>query len=73
MCINLQWLNYTVLKYLDDWEQSVKNNDKIPKAAKPLCTLPNQTIEGLKMCGWYIATSYCNCMIVVLVCSLLTS
>ena len=52
----LQWLNSDFLNYLDDWEQSVKSNDKIPKAAKPLCTLPYQTVEGLKMCGWYMCT-----------------
>ena len=39
------------MKYLDDWESSVQNNDKIPKEAKPYCTLPYQTVEGLKICG----------------------
>ena len=39
------------LTYLKKWEVSVANNEKIPKAAKPFCTLPQQTVEGLKMCG----------------------
>ena len=47
----MQWLNNDFLNYLDDWEESVQANDKIPRAGKPLCTLPYQTVEGLKMCG----------------------
>lgn len=37
-----------------DWQQWVDNNQEIPEGAKKICLLPDQTIEGLKICGVYI-------------------
>ena len=39
------------MNYLRDWEMLVANCERIPKTAKPFCTLPQQTVEGLRMCG----------------------
>ena len=47
----VQWLKGTFLEYLNDWDKWVYSNEKIPKGAKKYCTLPDQTIEGLKICG----------------------
>ena len=38
------------LSYLNDWDEWVQGNEKVPKGAKKCCTLPDQTIEGLKIC-----------------------
>ena len=36
------------------------NCERIPKAAKPFCTLPQQTVEGLRMCGKSYNNYSCN-------------
>ena len=59
------------MKYLDDWEESVQKNDNIPKAAKPFCMLPYQTVEGLKICGTY--ASYYHCVLIMFCYSLFTT
>jgi len=46
-------LEGTLLKYLDDWQKWVESNKKIPAGAKKQCLLPDQTVEGIKMCGKY--------------------
>jgi len=46
-------LEGTLLKYLDDWQKWVEGNKKIPAGAKKQCLLPDQTVEGIKMCGKY--------------------
>jgi len=49
--VNLQWLEETFLAYLSEWKQWVFNNPKIPEGAKKMCFLPDQTVEGLQICG----------------------
>ena len=49
--MNWQWLKETLLTYLSDWKEWIYNNPKIPKGAKKMCFLPDQTVEGLQICG----------------------
>ena len=49
--INLQWLKETLLMYLSDWKKWVYDSPKIPEGAKKMCFLPDQTVEGLQICG----------------------
>ena len=47
----MQWLENTLLSYLDSWETWVAQNQSIPKEKKLYCTLPQQTLEGIRICG----------------------
>ena len=47
----MQWLQTTLLQYLENWEESVAADSSIPKEGKVYCTLPQQTIEGIRICG----------------------
>ena len=47
----MQWLEETLSKYLDNWQKWVENNKDIPDGSKKHCLLPDQTVEGLKICG----------------------
>ena len=49
--MNWQWLKETLLTYLSDWREWINNNPKIPEGAKKTCFLPDQTVEGLQICG----------------------
>ena len=46
----LQWLEEDMLQYLKDWEKWVSKETTIPKEAKPSCSLPQQTLEGIRIC-----------------------
>ena len=48
-----KWLEETLLMHLNDWKEWVSDNTYIPDGAKKLCTLPDQTVEGLKIAGKY--------------------
>lgn len=56
----LKWLEETLLKYLDDWQKSVEMNKEIPEGSKKYCLLPDQTVEGLKICGMYTPVCVVN-------------
>ena len=47
----MQWLEETLLKYLADWQKCVESNNDILEGSKKYCLLPDQTVEGLKICG----------------------
>ena len=50
----LQWLDETLLTYLNEWKEWITNNTDIPDGSKKMCLLPDQTIEGLQICGKFI-------------------
>ena len=50
----LQRLEETLLTYLNEWKEWITNNTDIPDGSKKMCLLPDQTIEGLQMCGKFI-------------------
>ena len=54
----LQWLEDTFVKYIATWmtgRMVYRKLKHIPKPIKPFCTLPYQTVEGLKICGKLLA------------------
>ena len=53
LSIYIQWLQTTLLQYLENWEVSVAADTSIPKEEKVYCTLPQQTIEGIRICGMF--------------------
>lgn len=56
----MQWLQTTLLQYLENWEESVAADSSIPKEEKVYCTLPQQTIEGIRICGMIFLLKNCN-------------
>ena len=50
----VQWLEETLLKYLDNWQKRVENNKDIPDGSKKHCLLPDQTVEAGTEDLWYV-------------------
>ena len=44
-------MEITLLSYLSNWETWVEQNQSIPKEQKIYCTLSQQTVEGIRICG----------------------